>query len=74
MKGTGRLIEVGEVWGIKMNRNPDAPWFDVCLILGISDSSRNCVALSTMSGKFVHDFSYDGMPRDDEMDGWERIL
>lgn len=74
MKGIGRLIEVGEVWGIKMNKNPDASWFDICLILGTSDSSGNCVALSMTSGKFVHDFSHGGMPRDDEMDGWERIL
>jgi len=69
-----RLIQPGEVWGIKMNQNPNAPWYDVCLILGISESSGNCVALSIMSGNFVPDFSHDGLPNEESMSGWERIV
>ena len=72
----GRLIQIGEVWGIKMNRDPGASWYDVCLILGISESSGNCVALSVMSGVFITDFTHDGLPHEDLMVGshWERIV
>jgi len=69
-----RAVEIGEVWGIRTNQNFGAPWYDVCLILGVSESSGNCVALSMMSGKFVPDFSHDGMPLEDDLSGWERIL
>ena len=69
-----RLIQAGEVWGIKMNQNPDAPWYDICLILGISESSGNCVVLSVMSGVFISDFTHDGLPSEDSMEGWERIV
>jgi len=66
-------LSVGEVWGIRINTKPGASWFDVCVILGLSDTG-NCVAFSTMNGKYVPDFSHDGMPLVQEMNGWERIL
>lgn len=68
------LLTVGEVWGIRLNNKPEASWFDVCIILGVSDATGNCVAFSTMNGRYVSDFSHDGMPKANEMDGWERIL
>lgn len=72
---SARLIEVGEVWGIRLDKEPNAPWYDVCVILGVDETSGNCTALSTMSGMFVPDFVYDGLPLESMMDSlrWERI-
>ena len=67
-------LTIGEVWGIRINNRSDASWFDVCVILGISEETGNCVALSIMNGRYVPDFSHDGMPLFSEMQGWERIL
>ncbi len=74
MSKGGRQIEVGEAWGIRIRQDPNAPWYDVCLILGVSDSTGNCVALSMMSGNFISDFSHDGLPGENDLGGWERIL
>lgn len=71
---SGERLTIGEVWGIRINNRPDATWFDVCVILGISEETGNCTALSTMNGRYVPDFSHDGMPLVCEMQGWERIL
>lgn len=67
-------LNAGEVWGIRINNKPDASWYDVCVILGVADTTGNCVAFSTMNGKYVPDFSHGGMPRVQDMGGWERIL
>jgi len=68
------MIEVGEVWGIRVRLEPTAPWYDICVMLGVCETSGNCVALSVVTGMYIPDFSHDGMPHVDEMNGCERIL
>lgn len=67
-------VEIGEVWGIRVNNKSNASWFDICVILGVDETTNNCIALSISSGKFITDFNYNGLPLASQMDGWERIL